>query len=213
VRTGSPGSQVPAAKTSFTSRAIRTSISFCEAHQGRSVACVGTFAQQPRANTVRCAPPDRRVGLSGDSGENGEGFRGRGAETKDRELREITNGSEFYDKSPRSIAEGKWYRNHVALAFKELVDIVMMSAPRQRRQMGIPVPRTRPSLGSSYRLVPAPPIIAEALATLFGDRDRILELDEAALRMRHRGLDGEDHAGLKRQGRVIAVISPRLVAG
>ena len=38
----------------------------------------------------RCAPPERRVGLSGDSADNGERFRERGAETKDRELREVT---------------------------------------------------------------------------------------------------------------------------
>src|ERR1700737_4517481 len=62
------------------------------------------------------------------------------------------------------------------------------------------------------RPVPAPPLIAEALATLFGDRDRILELDEAALRMHHRGLDGDDHAGLQRPGRVIALIRHRPLA-
>src|ERR1700730_12474831 len=56
------------------------------------------------------------------------------------------------------------------------------------------------------RPVPAPPLIAEALATLFGDRDRILELDEAALRMRHRGLDGDDHAGLHRAVRPKIII-------
>src|SRR5208337_2813673 len=50
-------------------------------------------------------------------------------------------------------------------------------------------PRSRSAQSrSSSRPVPAPPLIAEALATLFGDRDRILELDEAALRMHHRGL-------------------------
>jgi hypothetical protein len=31
--------------------------------------------------------------------------------------------------------------------------------------------------------------------------------------MRHCGLDGEDHVGLQRSGRVIALISPRLVVG
>ena len=51
------------------------------------------------------------------------------------------------------------------------------------------------SLESLSRPIPAPPLIAEAHATLFGDRDRILELDEASLRMRHRGLDGDDHDG------------------
>src|SRR5271165_2071190 len=69
------------------------------------------------------------------------------------------------------------------------------------------------SLESLTRQIPPPPLIAEANATLFGDRNRILELDEAALRMRHCGLDGEDHVGLQRSGRVIALISPRLVAG
>src|SRR5208283_4393549 len=68
-------------------------------------------------------------------------------------------------------------------------------------------------LESLTRPIPAPPLIAEAHATLFGDRNRILELDEAALRMRHCVLDGEDHVGLQRSGRVIALISPRLVAG
>jgi len=58
----------------------------------------------------------------------------------------------------------------------------------------------------SSRLVPAPPRIAEALATLFGNRNRFLELDEAALRMRHRGLDGDDHVELQRPIRVIALI-------
>jgi hypothetical protein len=46
------------------------------------------------------------------------------------------------------------------------------------------------------RPVPAPPLIAEALATFFGNRDGILELNEAAPGMRHRGLDGNDHVGL-----------------
>jgi hypothetical protein len=51
------------------------------------------------------------------------------------------------------------------------------------------------SLESLSRPVPTPPLIAEAYAPLFGDRNRVLELDEAAPRMRHRGLDGEDHVG------------------
>ena len=65
---------------------------------------------------------------------------------------------------------------------------------------------------SLSRPIPAPPLIAEAHATLFGDRDRILGLDEASLRMRHRGLDGDDHVGLQRPGRVIALIRRRPVA-
>src|ERR1700693_1128189 len=69
------------------------------------------------------------------------------------------------------------------------------------------------SLESLSRPIPAPPLIAEAYASLFGDRNRVLELDEAALRMRHRGLDGEGHVGLQRPGRVIALIGPRLVVG
>src|SRR5208282_3267886 len=73
---------------------------------------------------------------------------------------------------------------------------------------------TRPAaLNRLSRPIPAPPLIAKAHATLFGDRNRVLELDEAALRMRHRGLDGEDHVGLQRPARVIALISPRLVVG
>jgi hypothetical protein len=62
---------------------------------------------------------------------------------------------------------------------------------------------------SLSRSIPAPRLIAEAHATLFGDRNRILELDEAALRMRHRGLDGEDHVGFQRQ-RCNRNFSPRL---
>src|ERR1700693_6562675 len=69
------------------------------------------------------------------------------------------------------------------------------------------------SIESLSSPIPASPLIAEADAALFGDRNRILELDEAALGMRHRGLDRQDHFGLQRPGRVIALIRPRLRGG
>src|SRR6516165_10039751 len=72
--------------------------------------------------------------------------------------------------------------------------------------------RRLPWRRSSSSPVPAPSPIAEALATLFGYRDRVLELDKAALGMNHRGLDGNDHAGLQRPDRVIALIRHSPVA-
>ena len=61
--------------------------------------------------------------------------------------------------------------------------------------------------------IPASPLITEADATLFGDRNRILELDEAALGMRQRGLDRNHHAALQRPVRVVVVVGHRAGVG
>src|ERR1700727_3525573 len=53
--------------------------------------------------------------------------------------------------------------------------------------------------GAGAGAVPASPAIAEGLPALVGDRDRVLQLDEAATGMRDRRLDRDHHAGLKRQ--------------
>jgi len=68
---------------------------------------------------------------------------------------------------------------------------------------------TQPRL--SPRPVPAPPLFAEALATSFGDRDRILKLDEPAPGMSHRCLDGDDHAGLQRPSCVVGLVRHRSI--
>ena len=54
-------------------------------------------------------------------------------------------------------------------------------APDARANLDFQCGRELRLLRSSSRPVPAPPPIAEALATFFGHRDRILELDEATL--------------------------------
>ena len=100
---------------------------------------------------------------------------------------------------PRHRLSGRKSRNRQALSRR------CRASPftRQTRigsagQIGISVgPQTRLNRSSS-RPVPAPPLIAEATQPSSGHRDRILELDEAAVRMRHRGLAGDDHVGLKR---------------
>jgi hypothetical protein len=85
-------------------------------------------------------------------------------------------------------------RPYPAVVFLILFGMIIL---RVRRPLNAP---------KESNLVPAPPRIAEAPATLFGNRNRILELDEAALRMRHRALDGDDHAEFQRPIRVIALI-------
>jgi hypothetical protein len=52
--------------------------------------------------------------------------------------------------------------------------------------------------GARAGSIPAPPAITEGLPALVGDRDCVLQLDEAATGMRDRRLDRDDHAGLKR---------------
>src|SRR5215471_982068 len=47
------------------------------------------------------------------------------------------------------------------------------------------------------RFIPAAATVAEGLVTLVRHQHGVLELDEAALRMRHRRLDRDDHAGLQ----------------
>ena len=73
-----------------------------------------------------------------------------------------------------------------------------------------PLDRVQPSL--DYHLARfQPPLFAEALATSFGDRDRILKLDEPAPGMSHRCLDGDDHAGLQRPSCVVGLVRHRSI--
>jgi hypothetical protein len=46
--------------------------------------------------------------------------------------------------------------------------------------------------------IPAPTAVAKGFPAVVGDRDRVLQFDEAATRMRKRRLNRDDHARLKR---------------
>src|SRR5262245_31121511 len=74
-------------------------------------------------------------------------------------------------------------------------------------------PRARCDLGRGAAAVPAARALAIDVAALVGDDRRVLELDEAALGMLHRGLDRDHHAGLERAVRVVVVIGHRAICG
>src|SRR5580698_9269527 len=55
----------------------------------------------------------------------------------------------------------------------------------------------RPRTGAGAGLIPSPPAVAKGFPAGIGDRDRVLQFDEAATRVRDRRLDRDDHARLK----------------